>query len=216
LTASVEAAGTRRRRVRRGLLIAVVAALVLVAFFRLGTFLVHVDPLTQADAAYVLGGSRVDRALEALELYRQGHVPRIVMSNAAREAGEILLDRQGVHVPTDAEIVRDTLIGRLGVPADAVILIPDNVDNTAAEADLIKPYVARGGWHRLMVITGCATTRRAGFAFHRVFGSSLAITVRCSRYDSYRPSRWWASRSDLRTTMTEFPKLVAYWLGLKG
>jgi uncharacterized SAM-binding protein YcdF (DUF218 family) len=216
LTASVEAAGIRRRRVRRLLFFAVAAAFGLVAFFRLGTFLVRVDPLTPADAIYVLGGTRVNRALEALELYRQGYAPRIVMSNAAREAGELLLDRQGIHMPTDAETVGELLVKRLGLPADAVIVIPDSVDNTAAEADLIKPYVQRGGWHRLIVITDCATTRRAGFAFHRAFATSLAITVRCSRYDSYRASRWWASRGDLRTTMTEFPKLVAYWFGLRG
>ena len=216
MTASVEAAGSRRRRFRRRILIAVAAALVLVAFFRLGTFLVHVDPLTKADAVYVLGGARVNRALEALDLYREGYVSRIVMSNAARESGELLLDRQGVHVPTDGELMRDTLVGRLGVPADAVILIPDNVDNTAAEATLIRPVLERAGWHRLMVITDCATTRRARFAFRRAFGSAVAIAVRCSRYDPYDASHWWASRRDVRTTMMEFPKLVAYWLGLKG
>ena len=216
MTASVEAAGIRRRRVRRFVLLAVVAALGLVAFFRLGTFLVHVDPLTPADAIYVLGGTRVNRALEALELYREGYAKRILMSNAAREAGELLLDRQGIHMPTDAETVHDLLIGRLGLPADAVTVIPNSVDNTAAEADLIKSYAERAGWHRLIVITDCATTRRASFAFRRVFGSSLTITVRCSRYDSYDASHWWASRGDLRTTMTEFPKLVAYWFGLRG
>jgi uncharacterized SAM-binding protein YcdF (DUF218 family) len=215
LTARPEAAAPRRRRVRR-LLFAVVVAVALVAFFRLGTFLVHVDPLTKADAIYVLGGSRIDRALEALELYRQGYAPRIVMSNAAREAGELLLDQQGIHVPTDAEIVRDTLVGRLGVPSEAVIVIPENVENTAAEADLIKPYSQQAGWHRLIVITDCATTRRAGFAFRRAFGSAMALTVRCSRYDPYHASRWWASRRDLKTTMSEFPKLLAYWFGLRG
>ena len=208
--------GVRRRRVRRGVLIAVVATLVLFAFLRLGTLLVHVDPLTNADAVYVLGGSRVNRALEAVDLYRQGYAPRIVLSNAAREAGELALEQQGVHLPTDAELVHDMLLSRLGVPADAVIVIPNNVDNTAAEADQIKPFAQRGGWHRLIVITDCATTRRAGFAFRRAFGSSLAITVRCSRYDSYDASRWWSSRGDIRTTMTEFPKLLAYWFGLRG
>src|SRR5262249_31527096 len=150
-------------------------------FLRLGVFLVHVDPLIKADAVYVLGGARVNRALEALELYRAGYAPLIMMSNAAREAGELVLDQQGFHIPTDAARMRDPLPAQTGVPASAVAVIPDTADNTAAEAALIKPSAQRAGWRQLIVITDCATTRRAGYAFRRTFGSAMAIAVRCSR-----------------------------------
>ena len=108
------------------------------------------------------------------------------------------------------------MINNLNIPASAVELFPEDVDNTAQEAEIVLSRARAAHWTRLIVITGRATTRRAAFAFRRVLGKDIAVTVWSSRYDSYRPWKWWATRADIRTAGTEFPKLVAYWLGLKG
>jgi uncharacterized SAM-binding protein YcdF (DUF218 family) len=176
----------------------------------------EVDPIAHADAIYVLGGTRVDRALEAYDLYRGGYAPRIVMSAGSREDGEFVLEREGIHVPTEAEIMRTVLVTRLGVPASAISILPDDVDNTAQEATVIQPRARAESWRHLIVVTGCATTRRAGFAFRRVLRDEVAVTVWCSRHDTFDPGRWWATRASVRATVAEVPKLLAYWLGLKG
>jgi len=67
--------------------------------------LVRVDPLDSAmpaDVVYVLGGSRVDRWLEAIEIYKAGGARRILIS------------RRGTH--PDDRTTRDTGRGR-GHPA---------------------------------------------------------------------------------------------------
>jgi uncharacterized SAM-binding protein YcdF (DUF218 family) len=196
--------------------LAVAAGLGWLGLVRLGRFLVVQDPLQKSDAIFVLGGSSIDRPLEALHLYREGYAPRILLSPDRRENGELALAREGVHVPTMPEVARDLFVAKLGVPASDIELLPGSVDNTAQESDAVRPSIVAGHWKRLIVITDCATTRRAGYAVRRALGSEVMVISRCSRYDSYNPDGWWKTRSDFRKTFYETPKLLAYWLGLRG
>ncbi len=181
----------------------------------LGRIVTSTDPLQPADVIYVLGGSRVNRALEAARLYREGLAPRIVLSLGTTENGEKELERQGIHVASEAEISRDVLT-KLGVPASAVVILSRIVDNTAQEAEAIRPLVEASHWTRLIVITDRESTRRAGYAFRRALGGLATVTAACSREDDFNPNRWWATRRSIRSTFYEAPKLFAYWLGLKG
>jgi len=181
----------------------------------LGRLLVRIDPLQPADAIYVLGGSRASRALEAAELYRAGLASRIVMSPGATDTAEQALRQRGIRLPTDADIMRSVLIDHLGVPATAVLILPDDVDNTAQEATVIARMAKAEGWHRLIVLTMCAATRRAGIAFNRALDRGVALIVRCPRYDTYDGRGWWTRRESIRETLVEAPKLLAYWLGLR-
>jgi uncharacterized SAM-binding protein YcdF (DUF218 family) len=174
-------------------------------FFSLGHLIANVNRLAPADAIYVLGGSRATRALEAPRLYREGYAPRIVLSPGGQEFAERELARQGIELPSDAEIIGDLLVGRLGLPKTAVLVLPRPVDNTAHEAE---------GWTRVIVITDRPSTRRTGHAFRRVFGNRLDVVITCSRDDPFEPGRWWAGRWSVRATFHEVPKLLAYWAGL--
>ena len=185
-------------------------------FFSLGPLVVAVDDLQSADVIYVLAGSRMNRPLEAADLYRRGYAPRILMSPGGREWSEIDLEQRGVHVTTEVENARTLLVTRLGIPADAIAILPTEVDNTAQEADVMRGQVLANGWTRLIVVAGCASTRRAGYALRRVLGRTVSVIVRCSPFETFPPGRWWAARWSFRATFYEAPKLLAYWLGLRG
>jgi uncharacterized SAM-binding protein YcdF (DUF218 family) len=116
---------------------------------------------------------------------------------------------RSIHVTTEAETARDVIVNSLGVPESAVELLPRSPDNTAEEA---RDVTGRG-WTRVIVITDCATTRRAAFAFRRIMGPRVTIMARCARTDTYTPWTWWHTRASARQTFYEFPKLVAYWVG---
>ena len=45
-------------------------------------------------------------------------------------------------------------------------------------------------------------------------GTAIEVIMRGSRYDRFEPRRWWSRRADIRTVITEVPKLVAYVAGL--
>lgn len=182
-----------------------------------GRLLVRVDPIdpaSPADVIYVLGGSRVDRWLEAVELYNAGAARHIILSRGGTEAGEVLLASRGIAVPNDADIGRGVMVQHLGVPATAVEVLPEPVDNTAHEADAILERARRQGWNHIIIITASSATRRAGYAFKRVLGDNIRVTVRQTRFDEYDPVWWWRSRVSFRQTFYEVPKLLAYWLGL--
>lgn len=167
-----------------------------------------------ADAIYVLGGSRVDRWMEAVNLYQAGHAPRILLSPGSKERGQLALEAQGIRVPSEVDIARDVMTTQLGIPAGAVEVLPTPVDNTAAEAEAIAGRVRAEGWHTVIIVTSRPTTRRAGYAFERVLGPGVTIVVRDAPYDTFDPVWWWMDRASFRSTFYEFPKLVAYWIGL--
>ena len=107
-------------------------------------------------------------------------------------------------------------VRREEVPADAIETLPDELDNTAQEADAIATWARERHWTRLIVITDRASTRRAGFAMRRVLGSDTKVIMRGPRIDPFAPDAWWRSRRDVRAVLYETPKLLAYWCGLRG
>ena len=183
-------------------------------FFSLGHLVANVNRLAPADAIYVLGGSRATRALEALRLYREGYAPRIILSPGGQEFAERELAREGIDLPSDADIIGDLLVSRLGLPKTDVLILPRPVDNTAQEAEALVPIAEAEEWTRVIVITDRPSTRRTGYAFRRVFGNRLEVVITCSRDDPFEPGRWWARRWSARATFYEVPKLLAYWAGL--
>jgi len=207
---------TPRLKLRRILVIIILSGVTAGAFAlrQLGTYLAKEDPLQKGDAIAVLAGTRMDRPLEALDLYRQGYAPRIVLTYDTRERSLDVLPARGVVIPRDADVARDTLI-HLGVPATAIIQPPRIHDNTAEEAQTLRSLARGHGWKRLIVVTSHYHLRRAAFAFRRELqGSGIEVEMRATRYEPVNPDRWWSTRQDLRWVLDESAKLIAYELGL--
>jgi uncharacterized SAM-binding protein YcdF (DUF218 family) len=179
-----------------------------------GRFLVREDPMRPADAIFVLAGGSVDRWLESVDLYREHLAKSIVLSPGRTDKAEIELRARGIRMPTGAEVARDAMV-QLGVPLDAVQIMPGNLDNTAHEAEACRAFAQSAGWQRVIVVTSPYHTRRTGFAFRREFGNSTVdVLIRASRHDESEPARWWQHRADIRFVTSELQKLVLYGLGL--
>ena len=205
-----------RRRIlgsSKVLLAAVLVAVVVWLPFA-GRFFSATDPLQRADLILVLAGARLDRWLEAVDLYKEGWAPKVVLSPGPVSALEIKLRANGLKFPREGDLARDAVVS-LGVPGDAVTVMPDGVDNTAAEAASLHRMLAPGSVHRVIVVTSPYHTRRAGFAFRREFkNTGIDIVMHASRYTEARPARWWTQRDDIRYLMNEIPKFIAYLAGL--
>lgn len=168
-----------------------------------------------ADAIVVLAGSEADRWLEAYELWREGIAPVIALSPGFQDPGSLELARRGIDMPTSMDIGRDLMISRMGVPERSVIMLPGPVDNTAAESEHTRRLAAAHGWRRVIVVTSVPHTRRTALAMRRVLNpAGIDVQVRGSRFDRFQPARWWQSRSSVRWVLTEWPKLLAYRLGV--
>jgi uncharacterized SAM-binding protein YcdF (DUF218 family) len=181
-----------------------------------GRYLQHEDPLQKSDAIFVLAGTRAERPLEAVDLYKEGYAPIVVLSPGRPEASELLLRQRGIRFPSEVELERDALV-QLGVPQTAILATTGYVDNTAQEANLLRAMVKTLGWRRVIIVTSKYHTRRAAFAFRRgLEGTGAQVVMRASRYDSADPAWWWRTRSDFRFASSEWQKLIAYRLGLGG
>jgi len=170
-----------RPATRRTLIVLAAALAAVWACRHAGTFLDREDPLRHADAIYVLAGMRFERALDAADLYRAGYAPVVLLSPGQEEPAERLLREKGVRFPREAEPVRDAL-SALGLPRDQILIGDGSVDNTAAEARLLRETARQRGWRTVIVVTAKYHTRRTGFAMRRgLEGSGVRIIVRASR-----------------------------------
>jgi uncharacterized SAM-binding protein YcdF (DUF218 family) len=207
-----------RSAVRRTLLTLVLVAVVAAGWFLYygGRYLQHEDPLQKSDAIFVLAGTRAERPLEAIDLYKEGYAPIVILSPGIEENAEVLLRKRGVRFPRQDELQREALV-QSGIPPAAVLSTGGFVDNTAQEANLLRAIVQARGWRRVIIVTSKYHTRRAAFAFRRgLKGTGAQVIMRATRYDASDPARWWRHRSDVRFALSEWQKLLAYRLGLQG
>lgn len=190
------------------------AALGAYAFVHLGTFLAREDPLSKADAIFVLAGTQMTRPLEGADLYLEGYAPRLVLSREYLEPAFAIIERRGAPLSSQVERSRDVLI-KLGVPP-AALLLPDKLHgSTAAEAITVRELSQTNRWRTVIVVSSKYHLRRARFAMQRELSEAgVQVLMRGSRYDDATPERWWTQRSDIRDMLSELPKFAAYALGL--
>jgi uncharacterized SAM-binding protein YcdF (DUF218 family) len=178
-----------------------------------GRFLHQEDPLEPADLILVLAGARVERWLEAVELYREGWAPAIVVSPGPVDTIERELQARGILYPREGELARTAIVAS-GVPEAAVTVLPNGVDNTAHEAVALVQRTRGTAVGRVIVVTSPYHTRRTRLAFRRAFsGTDVHVLIRGSRYSEADPPRWWRRRADVRFVLAELPKLAAYAAG---
>src|SRR5260221_14010167 len=106
-----------RKAVRRTLIVLAIAGIPALAWCVIdaGRYLQHEDALEKADAVYVLGGSRFERSLEAIDLYQAGYAPTILLSPGREEPAEAAARARGIRFPREGEPGRDAPAG-LGIP----------------------------------------------------------------------------------------------------
>lgn len=203
----------KRLLVRSAVVLAPVLLLIIFALSRLGSFLVVQDPLAKADAIFVLGGTRYERPLEAVELYNAGWAPRITLMRQISDNGERDLIKRGVPYRREVDEQIDVL-GRLGVPATALTVL-NEANSTAEEADTLYAISTSAHWQRVIIVTSKQHTRRARLVMRRrLTGTGVEVIVRSSRFDDADVEHWWRSRSTLRFTLFESQRLLAYWIGI--
>lgn len=203
----------KRFRIRAAALAVLILIVATMAAPRLGAWLVAEDPLQKADAIFVLGGTRFERPLEAVDLYNEGWASQVLLMRQVADQGETVLQQRGVPYRREVDEQVDVMV-RLGVPRPAIHIL-DEQDSTKDEADALRQVVAANHWSRVIVVTSKQHTRRAGLVMDRRLADTGAQAIlRASRYDRANVDAWWRERSTLRFTLFETQRLIAYWLRL--
>jgi uncharacterized SAM-binding protein YcdF (DUF218 family) len=203
----------KRLIVKSALIVAPVLVLSGFLLYHAGGWLVVEDPLEKADAIFVLSGTRLERPLEAYDLYQEGWAPRILLFRVVSDFGEAELLKRGFEFPLESDVQKDVL-RRLGMPEGTVVVLGEK-DSTKEEALEVRTASLANGWKTIIVVTSKQHTRRARLVIaRRLAGTNVRIIMRPSRYDLTDAERWWRSRATVRFTLFELQRLFGYWIGV--
>jgi len=202
-----------RRRHRRIICLSflvVLAGAFLWAILRAGVWLVVQDPLAPAQAIVVLSGRMPDRAVEAARLYHQNVAPQVWVSQPASVAPQMA----EMNIPFVGEdFYNQRVLLALGVPTDAIRILPEPSANTAQEVDQIARLAHSTGARAVMIVTSEPHTRRVRYIWRRLVGDSLQLIVRHPLDDPFDAPRWWRDTGDALDVVREWLGLANAWAG---
>jgi len=200
----------------------VVAALVLVALavvahgpaLRLiGRALVVEDPVTKADAIVVVAGGTPSREETAATLFREGLAPDVVLSNPFtpdRVRHLIAMGARRLDYQGEARVVLE----HRGVPAKAIVALPQPVKTTEAELKAVGELARSRGWRRVILVTSPQHSRRVKLVWWRQAPSDIQSIVRIAQDDDFLDGDWWRKRREAEAVLHEYLGLAAIYLGI--
>lgn len=148
------------------------------------------DGQVKGDVMVLLGGGAGERPARAVELFRAGVAPKILVSGAG-----------------DAEGNRLLMMHR-GVPATAISLEP-NSRTTRENAQFSIPQLRAMGAKKIIVVTSWYHSRRALKCF-RHYAPDL-VFASCPSYHGFPRAEWSHERLRQRIRI-EYVKLIGYWV----
>lgn len=169
-------------------------------------WLVVRDPVTIADAIFILSGNVVWRAPLAARLYREGRAPRVLVTGGYYSDYFLVLTGERL---TDAEVVARVLAS-LGVPRAAMTLVKGGT-STYEEALILRRLVDDLGLRSVIVVTSNFHSRRARWVFRKVLaGRGVAISFVEADHAVFTSRDWWRHEEGLITVSNEYIKFAYY------
>ena len=208
----------RTRRLARAvlvfaLLVAVLAGLTLWGVLHVGPWLMVEDPLARAGAIVVMGGHVPFRAMEAAALYNASWAPEVWLTRAALGPEEAALASLGLNPEMGDTPVNRLVLKRLGVPPDAIKVLPQGARNTVEELRIIADATRRSGLERVIIVTSKPHSRRVWASWHAVVGNTPQAVVRYAQSDTFDPAHWWRRTSDALAVSREVLGMMNVWAG---
>lgn len=167
----------------------------------LADFLVVSDQLEKADLIVVLAGDyNGERVKQAVELYRRGYAPTILMSGGP-------MSWKLTHA---GNMKKEALA--LGVPAKA-ILTQDRSLSTIEDANYSLPIIQDHKAYSIIVVTSPQHSRRAARVFRKIYEPEKITVMLCPvKSSSFNAKRWWTRHEDTSAVLWEFGSLVFYFI----
>lgn len=159
------------------------------------------DELEPADLLFIFGSKTPIRIEKALELYREGLAPTIMISGGMPFYG-------ADEVLPEADRYKQLAI-EAGVPAEAIITenrsitIPDNVRSS------LNLLEAQGRTFSSIVLVNSPYSQRRGWAHFKKYlpDSVQVIRVNANTIEKYQRDKWFANEDGIRMMANEFVKL---------
>lgn len=187
-------------------LIALVGIFAIVAGIIVGSgfYLSPQDKLNKSDAIVVISGGETDlRVKEGVKLYQDGWAPLLIMSGAARDAGE-----------SNAEAMKRLAI-KLGAPEEK-ILVEKEARNTLDNAKFTRELMASQQIDSIILVTSPYHQRRAFITFGYYLKEDVSIINHSAPDSAWRKNGWWQDDWARKITLSELQKITYLAVFFKG
>jgi uncharacterized SAM-binding protein YcdF (DUF218 family) len=199
------------RRLIACVLVVLLVALGVMAFRRVGRWLVRQDPLSPAGAIVVLSGGMPYRSEEAAQVFREGYAQQVWLTRPSSPEDE--LKKLGVSFVADEQYEREVLV-KGGVPRQAVHVLPDEIVNTQQEIEEIVAEMQRVGTGKVIIVTSPAHTRRVRALWTRIAPANCLLVLHAAYEEPYEADYWWRNTRDALAVFREMLGLLNAWAGL--
>lgn len=163
-----------------------------------------------ADYVLVLNGDPEARPFAAAALVRAGLAQEVLLTRQ-RLSMESASAQQGTML-SELELTRRILQAR-GVKPDAVHILPGEISATADEARELASFLADHPEATVLVVTNAFHTRRARMVFRRKLGEDAErVSFVGVPREGITDDSWWRTAHGCVVYLTEYPKLVYYWI----
>ena len=153
-----------------------------------------------------------NRLLTAIELYKQGYAPMILLSNVyvpPLNRAEKLQGELG-HPIVHPQQLRREILDHFGVPATATAEFGQNHLSTTAEAESLHQYLGDRAV-KVILVTSPFHARRASIVFKSHMPRAQFLVAVTPEYRLSDP--WWREQASALLTTSEVMKLTFFWLG---
>lgn len=160
-------------------------------------YLSEEDSPKKSDYIYVFGAKTPFRIHKAIELYRQGLAPKLILSGKGPFYGD---DTETEAERYAALAVQAGILTQNLIIEDASITIPDNVRRTLNMLDSTKtPYAS------FILVNSPYTQRRGWCSWKKHLPNGIKIyRVNCETGPQFAPNSWYTNESGLKVILGEF------------
>ena len=130
----------------------------------IGNYLVIEDNLEKSDAIFVFGGSIPNRIIEAVDIYKQGYAPLIIISKYPNPEGYEFLEERGISFPEGHDINKSIALS-LGIPANSIMITEYRAGNTLDELKYLKNLCLEKNYKKIILVSTKSHTRRISKIF---------------------------------------------------
>ena len=156
----------------------------------------------KADAIVAIsGGDTTARANEAIRLYQAGWASKLIFSGAA-------YDTSG---PSNAEVMQQSALDA-GVPVKDII-IEEEGKTTKENAENTQDIFQQNDIRSVILVTSAYHQRRASLEFNKRAAGTVQVRNHPVAVDKQWSGLWWMTPTGWYLGMTEFFKIIAFYVG---
>jgi uncharacterized SAM-binding protein YcdF (DUF218 family) len=161
----------------------------------------------------VLAGGAATRVPKALELYEKGYGNRLLLTSERSQKSKIS------HLFSTNEQIEKRISQKLNIQAELEVVpsLKGGATSTLDEAHDLLAFCSKEKIKHLIIVTDSFHTRRALYAFKKVFqGSDIEVEASAAPNEIFNEENWWHSDRGITAYLLEPIKFAVYMVSNKN